>query len=184
MGKVYIVGGAEISGDYFDKKQRKDDVFVERSSREFLRFQKAKKRFDDFVFKHGVKKFNEQVGDGRKGKTVYNIPRNKRVIVRQKELIRMNDYAEQAKVIIDNRLKEFGKNLPEDVRDLFGLLKGMFLERKKLIFTEGIATFIKLENIQDENLRKAQELLKKGLDADKSRIYLYVEFKREDGSWG
>jgi len=193
MGKTYRVEGKEVPARYFTSDQRKEDKFVARVRKAFEKYQRALRTFLEFKDDKVLPVFLEKVGsrdeadandaDGSKGLTIYNIPRDVRVKMKRPAYLRMNDLAVQAKAIIDRKLQEFQENLPEDAADLFGLLKGMFLERKKMVYTPSIAAFVGLKNITDPDLRKAQELLRQSLDADWGRMTICVEEKRADGSW-
>jgi len=57
------------------------------------------------------------------------------------------------------------------------------VEKKRLVYTPRIAAFVGMKNIRNKELLKAQELLRKAMDAEMGRVYCYVERKGEDGKW-
>jgi len=189
----FKIGGAEVPAAYFTAEQKKDHKFVERVAREYGRYLKARANWLEFVRGRGVPVFLEKIqgkeeeGDEiaaqGKGRTIYNIPRDRRVVIKQNAYIKMNDLAAQAKAIIDRLIKDCAENLPEDVQDLFGLLKSMFLEKKKMIYTPGIAAFVAMKGIKNPELLKAQDLLRQSMDAEIGKVYMYAQKKGKDGGW-
>lgn len=190
---TYKVDGNEIDGKYFSADQKRDDRFVSRVAREYGRLQMALRRFAEFRDKNIVPVFIRRTAErdidketkeiSGKGVTIYNISKTRRVVIKQPMRISMNDLAQSAKEIIDAKIKQFEEQLPEDMADLFGLLKGMFVEKKRMMFTPAIAAFVGMVNLKDKDLKKAQELLRRSLDSQIGKVWVVAEWKKADGSW-
>ena len=186
----FEVNGALVDGKYFTRDQKQDHKFVEKVAKAYGEYVASQERWAAFLLAYVSPVFicrASESDDSKtvtgKGVTVNNIPKNRRVIIKQNAYMKMNEYARQAKEIIDALLLDTAEKLPADVTDLFELLKTMFVEKKRLVYTPGIAAFVGMKNIRNKELLKAQELLRKAMDSEVGRVYCYVERKGEDGSW-
>lgn len=186
----FEVNGALVDGKYFTRDQKQDHKFVEKVAKAYGEYVAAQERWGAFLLEYVSPVFIRRASESDdsktvtgKGVTVNNIPKNRRVIIKQNSYMKMNEYARQAKEIIDALLLDTAEKLPADVTDLFELLKTMFVEKKRLVYTPGIAAFVGMKNIRNKELLKAQELLRKAMDSEVGRVYCYVEKKGEDGSW-
>jgi len=188
---TFEVNGAVVDGKFFTKDQKDDHRFVDKVAKSYKEYLAAQEKWSKFLLEHVSPVFrrraqgeeSENLKAQGKGVTINNIPKNRRVIIKQNAYMRMNEYASQAKAIIDALLVDTAEQMPADVRDLFELLKTMFVEKKRLVYTPGIAAFVGMKNIRNKELLKAQELLRKAMDSEVGRVYCYVEKKGEDGSW-
>jgi hypothetical protein len=189
----FKINGSAVDGKYFSKEQKADHRFVERAGKAYAAYAEARARWLEFVKDKAVPVFVGKLGSKAdagdetasqgKGRTIYNIPKDRRVVIKQNAYIKMNELAVQAKAIIDGLLEECKDKLPVEVEDLFGLLKSMFQEKKKMIYTPGIAAFVGMKNIRNKRLQEAQELLKRSMDADIGKVYMYAQKRNADGSW-
>lgn len=181
--KNVMIEGAEVPMSYFSAEQKKDHRFVKRAVKEYQKLQAAKARFNTFCQERLLGFFDRKTEDNDQNKkTVYNISRDKRIIIRQPVYTKMSDLAVQAKRIIDDVLREYQDEVPEEISDVFGLLKGMFLEKKRMVFTPGISAFCSMK-LKNKELLKAQELLRRSMEADIGKLSFIAEEKAADGSW-
>ncbi len=187
----YVINGAEVDAKFFTREQKDDHRLVERVKKAYAEKMAAADKWNRFVESVIAPLFIERVSKDRaegedvggRGLTINNISKDARVIVKQNAYIRMNEYARQAKIIIDELLNDVNEATTAEVADLFQLLKSMFLEKKKMVYTPGIAAFVAMPNIRTKRLREAQELLRKSMSAEIGRIYAYVEERTASGEW-
>lgn len=189
----YEIDGKMIDGKYLTNELKHDDRFVNRAARAFAKLQKALKEFNEFRMEKIVPEFIKRTSErdidkekeekSGKGVTIYNVGRTRRVVIKQALRIKMGEAGNRAKEIIDAKIREWEGDLPGDVADLFGLLKGMFLERRKMMFSPAIAAFVGMQNIKDKDLQKAQGLLRTALISDVGKVWVTVEWKQADGGW-
>lgn len=196
----YLINGAAVAAKFFTKEQKTDHKLVEKVGRFYAEYTAAQAKWAQFlkefiapIFIGRINTANLAEFDTTKGPTggvtmghgvtINNIPKDRRVIVKQNSYIKMNEFAKQAKTIIDELLKQTREEMPADVADLFQLLKSMFLEKKHMVYTPGIAAFVAMQNIRSRRLLDAQELLRKAMDAEMGRVYCYVERKDNLGKW-
>jgi len=189
MGQ-FEINGAMVDSKFFTKDQKDDHKLVDRVAKAYRKYLSAQANWSRFLMEFIAPVFRARSSEEEwdktmtgRGVTVNNIPKNCRVIIKQNAYMKMNEYARQAKAIIDNLLTKAAEKMPADITDLFELLKTMFVEKKRLVYTPGIAAFVGMKNIRNKELLKAQELLRKAMDAEMGRVYCYVERKGEDGKW-
>jgi superfamily I DNA and RNA helicase len=189
MGQ-FEINGAMVDSKFFTKDQKDDHKLVDRVAKAYRKYLSAQANWSRFLMEFIAPVFRARSSEEEwdktmtgRGVTVNNIPKNCRVIIKQNAYMKMNEYARQAKAIIDNLLTKAAEKMPADITDLFELLKTMFVEKKRLVYTPGIAAFVGMKNIRNQELLKAQELLRKAMDAEMGRVYCYVERKDEDGKW-
>lgn len=190
---LFEINGATVDSKYFTKEQKADHKLVEKVGKAYADYTAAQERWNrflkEFIAPVFCSRVNEKLESAENdvatghGVTICNIPKSRRVIVKQNAYIKMNEFAKQAKFIIDELLNQTKEEMTADVADLFQLLKTMFMEKKKMVYTPGIAAFVGMQNIRSKRLREAQELLRKAMDAEMGRVYCYVERKGADGRW-
>jgi len=197
-GRVFMVDGNPVPERYFTKEQREEHKLVEMGCREYARFQGALVRFEEWtramiwnVFEAKERERLAARGEGAEADadkpaeariTIYDIPRTRRIIIRQRAKFQMSDLAVHAKAIIDKKLELMEEHLDDEMKDLFGLMKTMFVDRKRLCWTPAVSAFLNMR-IRDKELLKAQDLLRRAFTCDRGRLYYVAEEKGLDGRW-
>lgn len=164
-----------------------NDRLVRRTLKSKARVDRIQNKHEDFL-KKNIYSVLDKANSGKKKSdnlqkfSMKTIDGKYKMQIIHKDFIRLNENAELAKKLVDEYIE---KHLATDDKDgdpgqMISFLRGIFESKRKMTLNSGLIQFSNMK-FTDAGLRKAQDLLKASMDADKSKMYVNIYKKTEKG---
>ncbi len=161
-----------------------NDRLIRRTLQRKAKMDHEKEKYEEFLRKNVyaiLENTNKTLDDKLQKFSIKTIDGKYKMQIVHKDFIRLNENAELAKKIVDEYIEKHLKRADEgDSGKMIGFLKGLFESKRKITLSAGLLQFINMK-FNDSNLRRAQELLKAAIESDKSKIYVNIYKKTDDG---
>ena len=161
-----------------------NDRLIRRTLQRKAKMDHEKEKYEEFLRKNVyaiLENTNKTLDDKLQKFSIKTIDGKYKMQIVHKDFIRLNENAELAKKIVDEYIEKHLKRADEgDSGKMIGFLKGLFESKRKITLSAGLLQFINMK-FNDSNLRRAQELLKAAMESDKSKMYVNIYKKTDDG---
>ncbi len=161
-----------------------NDRLIRRTLQRKAKMDREKEKYEEFLRKNVyaiLENTNKTLDDKLQKFSIKTIDGKYKMQIVHKDFIRLNENAELAKKIVDEYIEKHLKRADEgDSGKMIGFLKGLFESKRKITLSAGLLQFINMK-FNDSNLRRAQELLKAAMESDKSKMYVNIYKKTDDG---
>lgn len=163
-----------------------NDKLIRRTLKSKARVDKVRNKHEEFL-KKNVYSVLKKANDGKKESdnlqkfSMKTIDGKYKMQIIHKDFIRLNENAELAKRLVDEYIEKHMKTQEEgDTGQMISFLRSIFTSKRKMNISAGLMQFVNMK-FTDSGLKKAQDLLKASMDADKSKMYVNIYKKTEKG---